>query len=174
MTITEMKGIAELAQIVIATLSIIIGAAWVVYRFILQKERFPKINFSTDINIIGKQDDFYIIELIAVIENIGKAQHKMSDFGFDLNAMMGNDKVLSKEKWCGQIDFPHQLIKGSYLPKDYKYFFVDSGTVAKYSFLTKAPLSATYLILHSRFVYSNRKNKAHTAEKTIKLNKNNA
>ena len=169
-----MKEIAELAQIVIATLSIIIGAIWVVYRFILQKERFPKINFTTDINVIGKQGDSYIIELIAVIENIGKAQNKMSNFGFDLNAMLEDDKVQSKEKWGGQIDFPHQLISGSYLPENYKYFFVDSGTIAKYSYLTKAPLSATYLILHSRFVYSNRKSKAHTAEKTIKLNQNNA
>ncbi len=174
MTIKEIKETAELVQIVIATLSIIIGAFWVVYRFILKKERFPKINFTTDINVIGKQDNFYIIELIAVIENIGKAQHKMSNFGFDLNAMLEDDKVQTKEKWGGQIDFPHQLITGSYLPPNYEYFFIDSGTVAKYSYLTKVPSSTTYLILHSRFVYSNRKNQAHTAEKTIKLNKNDA
>lgn len=40
-----------------------------------------------------------MIELIALIENKGKAQHRMKDFGFDLNALFTNDKIETKEKW---------------------------------------------------------------------------
>ena len=93
----------------------------------------------------------------------------MSKFGFDLNAMFDQDEVESKEKWGGQIDFPHRLIWGSYLPKHQQYFFVDPGTTAKYSYLTKAPLSTKYLMLHSNFVCTKRKNSMHTAEKTIHI-----
>ena len=69
----------------------------------------------------------------------------MSKFGFDLNAMFDDDLVISEEKWGGQIDFPHQLIRGSYLPKHQDYFFVDPGTQAKYSFVTQIPLNSSYL-----------------------------
>ena len=170
MCISEVKDLAEVVQSILTSSSILIGGSWAFYRFILQQERFPNINFTTDIMVIGQQGTFLIVELIATIENKGKAQHKMSEIGFDLNAMFEGDPIESKEEWGGQIDFPHRLIFGSYLPKHQKYFFVDPGTTAKYSYLTKVPLFTSYLILHSNFMYSTRKDSMHTAEKTIKIN----
>ncbi len=170
MTFLEFKDLAEALQAVLTSLSILIGGSWVVYRFVLQQERFPNINFTTDINIVGKQGNFWLAELTATIENKGKAQHKMSKIGFDLNAMFVDDPVESEERWGGQINFPHSLTIGSYLPKHQKYFFVDPGTEAKYSYVTKIPLNTSYLLLHSNFAYSTRKNKMHTAEKTIRVN----
>jgi len=169
MTLSDYNELASTIQAIFTSLSIVIGGSWVFYRFVLQQERYPNINFTTDINIIGEQGAYWIVELTATIDNKGKAQHKMSKIGFDLNALFDDDPVLSDEKWGGQIDFPHRLIWGSYLPKHQAYFFVDPGTQAKYSFLTKVPLNSSYLILHSNFIYSNRKNKMHTAEKTIKV-----
>jgi len=171
MILSEFKELAEIIQAVLTSLSIIIGGSWVFYRFVLQQEMFPNINFTTDMNMIGKQGDFWIVELTATIENKGKAQHKMSKIGFDLNAMFEDDPVEIEEKWGGQINFPHRLAWGSYLPKHQKYFFVDPGTEAKYSYLTKVPLNASYLLLHSNFIYSKRKNKMHTAERSIQVNK---
>ena len=62
--------------------------------------------------MIGQQGEFWVIELTATIENKGKAQHKMSAIGFDLNAMFNGDQVKSEEKWGGQINFPHRFNKG--------------------------------------------------------------
>ena len=171
MTFTEIKEYTEISTSILTTLSILIGGCWVFYRFVLQQERFPNINFSTDINVIGQQDDHWIIELIALIENKGKAQHKMDELGFDLNAIFSDDKVESKEEWGGQVDFPQRLKHGSYLPKHQRYFFIDPGTMAKYSYLTKVPLNTSFLMLHSNFKYYNRKGYMHTAEKTILLKK---
>lgn len=171
MTIAEFKDLTEILNSILTTLSIIIGGGWVFYRFILQQERYPNINFSTDILIIGKQDNYWIIELIAIIDNKGKAQHRMKDFGFDLNALFVDDKVKTIEKWGGQVDFPNRLTFGSYLPKHQSFFFIDPGTTAKYSYITKVPENTTFLILHSNFVYDNRKGYMHTAEKTIQLTK---
>ena len=147
-----MKETLEIIQSILTSILIFIGSGWVLYRFILQQERFPNINFTTDINIIRKQSDCWIVELIANVENKGKAQHKMSEFGFDLNAMYEQDEVQSKEEWGGQVDFSHRLILGSYLPKHQKYFFVDPGTTAKYSYITKVPLSTRFLMLHSNLM----------------------
>lgn len=169
MTLIEFKDWADILTSTLTSLSIIIGGGWVFYRFILQEERYPNINFTTEINVIGKQDKFWIIELIALVENKGKAQHKMKEFGFDLKALFKNDKIETNEKWGNQIDFPHKLSFGSYLPKNQSFFFIDPGTTAKYSYITKVPEDASFLILHSNFKYYNRKGYMHTAEKTINL-----
>ena len=172
MTFSEFKELAEALQAILTSLSILIGGSWIFYRFILQQERFPNINFTTDINIIGKQGDFWIVELLAVIENKGKAQHRMSKIGFDLDAIFKDDSLDLEDKWGGQINFPHRLVKGSYLQHQ-RYFFVDPGTEAKYSYLTKVPINTSYLLLHSNFTYSKRKNTTHSAEKTIKIDDKN-
>ncbi|HRH48063.1 MAG TPA: hypothetical protein PLP23_04915 [Panacibacter sp.] len=171
MTLEDFKNWTDIISSTLTSLSIIIGGSWVVYRFILQQERYPNINFSTDINVIGIQDGHWIVELIALVENKGKAQHRMKDFGFSLNVMFANDKVETKEKWGGQVDFPTKLAGGSYLPKHLTYFFIDPGTIAKYSFITKIPENASFAILHSNFAYDNRKGYMHTAERTINLTK---
>lgn len=171
MTLTEFKDWTEILTSILTSLSIMIGGYWVFYRFILQQERYPNINFSTDINIIGKQDKYWVIELIAFIENKGKVQHKMKDFGFNLKALFDNDTIETVDKWGGQVDFPNRLSSGSFLPKNEGFFFIDPGTTAKYSFITKVPENITFLILHSNFVYYNRKGYTHTAEKTIQLPK---
>jgi hypothetical protein len=169
MTLIEFKDLAGIITSILTSLSIIIGGGWVIYRFILQQERFPNNNFTTDINVIGKKDKYWIIELCAFIENKGKSQHRMKEFGFDLNAIFLNDKIETDERWGGQVNFPQEIVTGSYLPKQCKYFFIDPGTEAKYSYIAKVPESATFLILHSYFQYFRRKGYGHTAEKTIKL-----
>lgn len=84
MTFAEFKNYTEIATSILTSLSILIGGCWVFYRFILQQERYPNINFSADINVIGKQNKYWIIELISIIENNGKAQHRMNEFTFEL------------------------------------------------------------------------------------------
>ncbi len=169
MSLADYKVISEIAKNVLMGLSIIIGASWAVYRFILQKERYPNINFTTDIVIIGTQDGNWIVELIATIENKGKAQHRMNQCGFDLNAIFENEILERSDKWNGQLNFPNKISQGSFLPGHIGYFFVDPGTSAKYSHVTTIPMNASYAILHSNFGYTNRNGAIHTAERTIKM-----
>ncbi len=169
MTLSEINDLTGIITSILTSLSILIGGVWVIYKFILQQERYPNINFLTDINVIGKQDGVWIIEIIALIENKGKAQHKMKDFKFDLNALFYNDKVGSSDKWGGQVNFIHPISSGSYLPKHADYFFIDPGTTAKYSYVTMVSEKVSFLILHSNFTYYNRKGYAHTAEKSIQI-----
>jgi hypothetical protein len=131
--------------------------------------RYPNIEFSADIHVIGEQGGALIVELIADVENKGKAQHRMEEFNFDLNALLPQDPVLVDQRWGGQINFPHEICAGSFLPAHYKFFFIDPGTKAKYSYIARVPLEAAFLILHCRFEYAGRGKTGHTAEKTIKV-----
>jgi len=93
----------------------------------------------------------------------------MEELNFDLNALLPSDPVLVDQRWGGQINFPHEICKGAFLPARFKYFFVDAGTRAKYSYIACAPKEVTFLMLHCRFEYVGRGRTGHTAEKTIKV-----
>jgi hypothetical protein len=158
-------------QAIVTSLSIIAAGIWAYWKFIFQQEKYPNIIFSTDINFIGKQNNEWLIEVIAIIENKGKAQHKMKSFCFDINALFHSDKLISLDKWGGQVDFPSHITKGSFLPSNRSFFFVDPGTTAKYSFVTKISDDVSFVILHSYFDYSDERKYIHSAEKTIKVPK---
>src|SRR5687768_5677883 len=128
----DFNNIASGIQAIITSLSIIIVGIWTYKRFILQQERYPNLMFTSDIDFIGKQNNEWLVEIVAHIENKGKAQHKMTNFNFDLNALFLNDKLILTEKWGGQVDFPNQITKGSFLPASRSFFFIDPGTTAKY------------------------------------------
>ena len=169
MTLEEFKNLSAGLQSVATAISFIIGGIWVYQRYIRQQERYPNLNFTADINVIGKQGEYWIVELIALIENKGKAQHKMERFEFDVYGVNKMDKLVDDEKFGGQVNFSHFIKKGSFLPKKWNYFFVDPGTAAKYSFLSRIPEDISFIVLHSSFVYNGRNNAGHTAEKTISL-----
>ncbi len=174
MTLDQFDKLISSIQAIVTTASIIIAGVWAYNRFIRQQENFPNLVFSADINIIGRQDTEWLVELIAIVENRGKVQHKMENFTFVFDALYKDEKLNSSKDWRDQIDFPHAIARGTFLPDTMKYFFVDPGTSAKYSYITKLPAQATFAILHCNFTYIDKRNYTHTAERTIKVKDQNA
>jgi hypothetical protein len=169
MTTEAIKNLAAAAQSFATIISFIIGGIWVYRRYIRQQENYPNIEFKADINRIGTQGEWWILELIAMIENKGKVQHKMEEFRFDLNGLYPEDQIEVSERWGGQIDFPRKLGEGSFLPAKSNFFFIDPGTRAKYSYVARVPKATSFLILHCWFKYADRRKYGHTAEKTLDL-----
>ena len=88
---------------------------------------------------------------------------------FDLNALRLSDAIVSDQRWGGQINFPVEVCRGSFLPAHFRYFFVDPGTKAKYSFVAAVPENSAFLLLHCYFQYVSRGKTGHTAEKTLRI-----
>ena len=166
LTIEEINSIAATCQSFATVASFIIGGIWVYLKYIRQ-EKYPNIEFSADVNFIGRQGDFWLVELIATVENKGKSQHKMKHFQFDLNAINLETEIHTDERWGNQINFPLLLAQGSFLPKKYNFFFIDPGVKAKYSYLTRVPTDTSFVILHSWFDYSDGRKFSHAAERTV-------
>ncbi len=168
MTWATFKTVCEIFQSLVTIASILIGGAWVIYRFILQRERYPNINFDCDIIFIGKQNNAWIIEIMAVVENKGKAQHAMNVFEFTLDAIRSDEVICRAEQWEGQTDFPHPAGSGSFMKTDYTCLYIDPGTVAKYSSVLTIPDQFSFLLLSCMFKYQE-KHKMHVAEKVVKV-----
>ena len=90
---------------------------------------------------------------------------------FDLNALYSEDNIEVSIDWGGQVNFPNSVVEGSFLPQRLKFFFVDPGTKAKYSYVARVPKHATFLILHSSFKYFDKREYVHTAEKSVEVPK---
>ena len=170
----DWKNIAAGAQSIATIASFGVGGAWVYIKYIRQQERYPNIEFSADIQFIGKQDGYWIVEVIASVENKGKAQHRMQEFEFDLNGIEQGQPIQTDQRWGNQVDFPLSIARGSFLPAQSQFFFIDPGLKAKYSYLTRVPVTVTIVILHCWFKYGDKRKFSHTAERTVAVPAENA
>lgn len=164
MNLSDMKDILDAIEALATVLALAIGGYWTYSKFIRQRDNFAFIEFTVDMNFIGKQDGKWIVELIAYLENKGKVQHTFSDLLFDFEALYEGDSVLSNELYGGQAHFPHQLAKRPWIPPG-KYF-IEPGLRAKYSYVAQVPPEATFVMLHGRFTYENQA-AWHSAERTL-------
>jgi hypothetical protein len=69
------KDWGAFAQPVATILSFIVGGWWVYAKFVRAQEKYPNLEFSADINVVGQQGGSLIVELIAYVEN--KARHSI-------------------------------------------------------------------------------------------------
>ncbi len=167
----EIEIIFNIATSTATALAVIVGGAWAYFRFRRQRENFPFIDFTADIKFHKKLGAWWIVELITHIENKGKVQHKLDYFMFDLYALNASDEIETNDEIGGQVFFPNKLVESSFLPKKNKYFFIEPGSKNKYSYITRVPIEAEVIILHSWFNYLDGKH-SHTAEVTSKVPKN--
>ncbi|MCL6262983.1 hypothetical protein [Craterilacuibacter sp. RT1T] len=167
--IADWNEIAKLFQSLVTTTSILIGGMWVYLKYVRQQERYPNIESSAEIKLIGVQGGYWIAEIVATVENKGKTQHRMYDFFFNMFAISADDPVNTDPRWNGQVNFPHEVVTGSFLPKQYKFFYVDPGVTAKYSYIARIPVNYSFVILHWYFMYGDNRKFKHVAECTIQL-----
>ena len=162
------KNIASAVQS-FGTVSLgLLGGGWAYWKFGIKQDRYPHIETSAEICFIGKHNNEWIVELVTFVDNKGSAQHRMEEFSFDLSALNYDEQLTDADAYGGQVLFPHSIKKGSYLGH-YKYFIVDAGVKAKYSFITRVPTTASFLILHSWFSYGDKRKFSHAAETTVKV-----
>lgn len=166
-TVANFKDIASIFQSLVTPIGLIVAGVWAYRRYVLEDSRYPHIETSAEIEFIGRQGNFWIVELRAILVNKGKVQHKIEKFGFDLNAIYGGSSVGTSDDWGGQVDFPHKEARGSFLPKSFKYFVIGPSVTAKYSHIAKVPKKASFLILHCWFDYCDDRGFSHSMEKTV-------
>jgi hypothetical protein len=164
----DFNNLAGGFQAIVTPFILIFGGWWAYKRFVRQREKFPFIEFTADIVLIGMQKNCWIVELVAYIENKGKVRHKIETFDFDLVALSRGDEIATNEIYGNQVDFTTKVAKGSFLPKSMNFFFIDPGVKAKYSYVALVPLNTSFLNLHAWFNYTDQE-ASHVAERTIKI-----
>jgi hypothetical protein len=174
----------ENAESILTCLAILIGGGWTFWKFVLQREDHPKIQFDIDINYITIQDQKIVFEVLIIIENKGLVRHEIDpeDFTLRIRYITNQDKIQDGlEKYNYQTKFPHlhlvdehdKNLKRSIVPKSWENTFIDPGVKQKYSYITSLPDNTTGILVKSKFNYSRSKLDFHGAQKAFAINKLN-
>ena len=164
----DWSNVASAVESMATATSLVVGGIWIYWLFFRQRQNQPAIDSGAEIRFIGKQSGWWIVELVATVANKGKVRHKIESFAFDLNALGPDDPVELWDAWGGQVNFPHELTRGSLLPPRMGYFFIDPGCTSQYSHVTRVPEDARFVIFHAWFRYPG-KDEHHSAEATAKV-----
>jgi hypothetical protein len=141
-------------------------------RYNAKESDYPHIESAPEISFIGQQDHFWIVELKAVLNNKGKAPHKVHKFRFDLDAIYADDPIDVSKKWGGQVHFNNEITKGSFVPKGYSYCVIGPQVTSTYTYVARVPDWATFLIFHCSFDYG--PGFSHWMRKTVQVPKSTA
>jgi len=164
------KDDSEILKNIFESIAILIGGGWAFWKFVIQREGKPKIEFNVDFKVIGIHQNEYVTEIIAELQNKGLVREKIYDFKFDLlylsdkdNIVEGGDEILK------QLLFNKRIRRQEWFPQKWKYTFADPGIVQRYTYVTHLPIDTKFVLVRSKFKYTDRKSDFQGAQKTFRI-----
>ena len=100
-------------------LAVVIVGLLAYRRYKARESSYAHIETSAEISFIGQQDNFWVVELKAILNNKGTVQRRIHKFRFDLNAIYADDPIDASTR--GQVNFTNEIAKGSFVPRGYAY-----------------------------------------------------
>lgn len=155
------KGVTAVAAIA--------AAWWAFEKWRRQDEHFPRMFFEVTANFLGMQNDQWIVEVIAVLENKGVVPLKIKSFGFVLRGLRRSSPLKRGDQSVrGQLFFPDVISEGHFVPASWGYSFVYPGVKTEYNFVTTVPTDVSFIRVQGDFEYLTAQ-RSHHAAKIIKV-----
>lgn len=177
-TIFDIKTISAIIESLLTSLAILIGGGWTFWKYVLQREAYPKIQFNIDINFISIQDKQILFEVLLVLKNKGTVRHEIDKESFTLKIryLTKDDKIIQGDlKYNFETKFPHLHEvkdvnkKRKIIHESWKNTFLDPGVKQVYSYITALPEDTLCILVKSKFNYSERKSDNYGAQKLFKV-----
>jgi len=151
-----MKDQIQLVESIFKILGIAVAGCWVFWKYVLFKESSPRIEFSVDVNFVGVQDDFWLIEFVGDLENKGQVPYTITNLDFETNYLTKYDIVEESNEFQGQVNIRNTLKCGSWLPSEpLKPAIIHPGIKMKYNYTYKVPIISTFVLIHGKLDYGN-------------------
>ena len=170
MNTSDFNNITNAIQNIIAALAILVGGIWALFKFVIYRESFPKVQFDLDLRVLDKIQNRIVVEVVAIVENKGLVRHWLNDFKFDL-FVLPNDKALIEgdQNINYQIQF-EKIVDGRYwIPPDWKTTFIDPSTLQEYTYVTHIPENSSLALIYATFKYPDEESNFHAAQKTFRV-----
>ena len=168
----------------VSAFAIIIGGVWVFRKFILNREAHPKVEFDLDCKLVGNLDGHKIVQLTAVLKNLGSVRHLISreSFiyrirylrnidevinGYEINKDEENAKMVNQVNFSNEFSVNHEKYN-NWAPK-YSYTFIDPGVIQKYCVVVALPEDAVFMLLQSSFKYEEDISDQHSAQRVFNI-----
>jgi hypothetical protein len=163
-------SVFELIGQTVSIVSVVVGGWWALEKWRRRDEHFPRIYFEVSANFIGVQDDQFVTELVASLENKGVVPLQIEDFSFRLLGLKTTDNLeKGGDEVRRQLFFPHVIEEGLFIPKHWGYSFVYPGVNTEYNFVTLISREYTFIRIQADFEYLARRRAAHHVAKILKV-----
>jgi hypothetical protein len=154
------KNVAEGISSIVTATALISGGIWACWRFVITREGKPLIQPELDIVFVHKQNDRWIVELVAFLENKGKARLEIKKFSFDLRYALPADDIqtntiLVPDVFQSQKDlkYPtHSEVMGQWLEDD-ETIILEPGIRYRHSQTASLPDQASTALFAIEFQY---------------------
>ena len=155
MNAAEFSDIAQGIASIATFLGIIIGGGWALRRYVFQKEAYPRIEFSVDINFVGTHNGQWVIELLGLLHNKGEVPHKIRNLLFEIRFLSKQDKIENGDDIGGQLRFGVAVKQGSWTPTDSSCpMVILPGISLRYSYVYHVPTTIAFVLLHGKMKYA--------------------
>ena len=145
------------------------GGWWAFEKWRKRDEHFPRIYFEVSVNFLGIKDDRIIVELLANLENKGVVPLRIKDFTFKLRGLKKTDEIVrGGSNIRGQLNFPHLLEDGVFIPLEWGHSFIYPGIMTEYNFVASIPDDVVYVRMQGDFEYLPTR-ETHHAAKVLKV-----
>jgi len=174
MILEHWKTTLEIVQHAVESVAVLLGGAWALWRFVLQRDLYSRIEFSLDATLLGRFGDEVMVELAAIVTNRGAVRHRLpaATFTFSLHVLPEGAvlQLATEKKLNGMVLFPPALIeKRTWIPVSWEYGLVAAGASQRFTHVTKLPSTTACILLFSRFRYSDRSSEFHTCQKVFSI-----
>ena len=150
------KDLAAAIQSVVTSIAVIVGGIWAFRRFILQREHKAHLQIDIDARFVGLHRDEWITEVLAIVENKSTVRHTIQRLDYEVRALSAKDVLTGKPT---DVQFPQELAKGNWFPKNWTFFFVEPGVRSDYVCLLRIPSHVAFILLDAWMSYDEKPEK---------------
>jgi hypothetical protein len=172
-----MKDNIELLTQIIETLTIVIGGAWGIYKFLWENPLKPKVEFDFDCAFLGAQQGTYLAVFTVHVRNKGIIEHETNEIRITIRGIKNGTFIgLHKKEEMKMAAFPDKLVDEVNIvakrdDKKYKefYYFIRPGINQDFNYVTPIPEGYRFLLVKCSFKYKKDGISVHTTERVFEV-----
>src|SRR5215813_1639768 len=132
------------------------------------RERAPRIELDINSQVLGQDDDHYLVELMLTAHNRGLIRWQVRDIKIRVCGIEKNRNFAYWPERGQRVEFPVKIInKERVIPESLNFLFVEPGVQQSITYVTKVPTQIMYIVVYAEFWYD--EVTPHTSERVFQL-----
>lgn len=160
----QLTGYAEPA-------SIVIGGVWAYWRFVFQRDRYPRVTLTPRIEQVAWHSGERVVRVSVDVRNEGSVRLIVPEMRYTLRTLRYGDPVVDGgPEILGQPEFPHvEVHRRPFTHPRHVYAFVDAGTTTTFTSVARVSASAHVALAQVTLRYRDPGSEFHGAVAVVEL-----
>lgn len=151
--------------------SVILGGAWAYWRFVYQRDRYPRVTLTPRIEQVAWHGGGRIVRVSVDVRNDGNVRLIIPRMRYTLRTLREGDPIEDgDDDLLGQPKFPHvEVHRRRFTHPRHVYSFVDAGTVTTFTSIARVHGDARIALVQVNMRYRDPDSEFHGAVAVVEL-----